>query len=199
MWHLQYNLYNIDRSIRIVLRVIMQNVTIIQLLLFYSAHPLPTTDVAQTSASCLRSLAHDLITGGTKSIPHKIVNSFFYLSEWLTVPSLTIIGDFLNAFPLTFSECLCFFYTFSECLSLDHTFSECLLLFFSQLSLNGRFSLGKPDFLNALPWFFPGFLGNIVRTTSRIDSSCFVILSQWLKLFTNCIFGSPVLLWSHLK
>ena len=109
MWHLQYNLYNIDRSIRIVLRVIMQNVTIIQLLLFYSAHPLPTTDVAQTSASCLRSLAHDLITGGTKSIPHKIVNSFFYLSEWLTVPSFTIIGDFLNAFPLTFSECLCFF------------------------------------------------------------------------------------------
>ena len=176
MWHLQYNLYNIDRSIRIVLRVIMQNVTIIQLLLFYSAHPLPTTDVAQTSASCLRSLAHDLITGGTKSIPHKIV----FLSFRMTYHPSQLSEIFWMPFPWS------------------HIFWM-PLLFFSQLSLNGRFSLGKPDFLNALPWFFPGFLGNIVRTTSRIDSSCFVILSQWLKLFTNCIFGSPVLLWSHLK
>ena len=136
----------------------MQNVTIIQLLLFYSAHPLPITDVAQTSASCLRSLAHDLITGGTKSIPHKIVNSFFIFQNDL--PSFTIIGDFLNAFPL-----------------ITH-FLNAFAFFLPTFTFNGRFSLGKPDFLNALPWFFPGFLGNIVRTTSRIDSSCFVILSQ---------------------
>ena len=114
-----------------ILRVIMQNVSIIQLLLFYSAHPLPTTDVAQTSASCLRSLAHDLITGGTKSIPHKIVNSFFYLSEWLT-----ILHNYRR---------------FSECLSLDHTFSECLCFFSPNFHLMADFPLVNPIFWMPCP------------------------------------------------